>query len=73
MTQCNKRWGGYGFLIAASLLAVSLSNQVVAGPLEDLKPGHWYTAGTNTLEDVSPQPYDSEYESSLVPGMNGAT
>jgi len=57
-------------LFMTVIALANFSVNISAGPLEDLQPGHWYVAGTNTLEDVSPEPFDSRIRN-LIKAWNG--
>ncbi|HEC19904.1 MAG TPA: hypothetical protein ENI97_11250, partial [Gammaproteobacteria bacterium] len=56
------------FLLAMYFL---LTGQAVSGPLDTLQPGHWYEASSNTLEDVSPTPFDSKVRG-VIDAWSGA-
>ncbi len=41
-------------VIALGLMITGLTDRAVAGPVEDLQPGHWYEVPNSQLRDVAP-------------------
>lgn len=56
-----------------AILTVVVGGAVLAGPIEDLKPGHWYEVKGATIRSVAPQPKPAGVEdvSAVVRAASG--